>query len=64
MSDNIAGLEINGFNRYRFGCCANCLDFLQFQIEDDETDIDFGDHPFNETFEAMDDTKYHTTSGN
>jgi ribosomal protein RSM22 (predicted rRNA methylase) len=38
---------------------------LQFTDDEETSDVfDFGDHQFNETFEAADDAKYDTISGN
>jgi hypothetical protein len=40
-------------------------DYLQITDDGETSDaFDFGDHPFNETFEANDDAKYDTVPGN
>jgi hypothetical protein len=40
-------------------------DYLQITDDGETTDVfDFGDHPFNETFEANEDAKYDTVPGN
>lgn len=48
----------------QFPSTINCTNFLFLQITDDDDEAfeepHFGDHTYNETFEATDDTKYET----
>lgn len=39
------------------------VNLLQITDDDETHDFDFGDHTYNETYEATDDTKYETVPG-